>query len=128
MSTSLAPASSRPTSRRNPLGRYSPKTFGTTSRWRFRRDRRTSYLARIAGELSDYQAATIESLISLEWAALQAEAEGDLQDMREAREHRRLFQRLLADFERDARAPPATRPPSLAEHLARKATERDAAA
>jgi hypothetical protein len=60
------------------------------------------------------QAATIESLVSLEWAAIVAEAEGGLVGFREAREHRRLFQRLLSDFERSL-AVPAEKPPSLAD-------------
>jgi hypothetical protein len=130
MTASVAVAHSRPTSRRNPLGRYSPKNFGPPSRWRFRRDRRSSYLARIVGELTDYHAATIESLIALEWAALCAEAEGDIQAMREAPEHRRLFQRLLSDFERSAREVVKPRAPTLAEVLAEAtaARQRGAAA
>jgi hypothetical protein len=57
------------------------------------------------------QVATIETLVSLEWAAIVAEAEGGLVGFREAREHRRLFQRLLGDFERSLAVPPAPPPP-----------------
>jgi hypothetical protein len=69
------------------------------------------------------QSATIESLVSLEWAAIVAEAEGGLLGFREAREHRRLFQRLLSDFERSlssAQAPPAAGP-TAADDTARRA-------
>jgi hypothetical protein len=40
------------------------------------------------------------SLASLEWAAPCAERENTLRSLREAREHRRLLLRVLADFER----------------------------
>ena len=40
-----------------------------------------------------------------EWAALQVEVEGGLVGLREGREHRRLFQRLLADFEATLQPP-----------------------
>ena len=80
------------------------------------------YLARIAGAPSEWQAATIDSLVATEWSALVAEADGSLPALRDAREHRRLFQRLLADFERSLVAAPAAKkgPPQLTleEHLA----------
>jgi len=88
----------RPRSR---LTGINPRNFSKTSWWRFSRDRRARYVSRIfAGELTDVQAALVENMISLEWAALQAEAEGGLVGLREGREHRRLFQKLLDDFER----------------------------
>jgi hypothetical protein len=89
------------TTRRNPLGTYTPTSFSQPSRWRFGRHRRAAYLARIVGKPSAWQAATIASLVALEWNCLVCEAKHtDLQAAREGREHRRLYQRLLADFER----------------------------
>jgi len=87
----------RPRSR---LTGINPRNFTKTSWWRFSRDRRARYVSRISGELADVQAALVENMISLEWAALQAEAEGGLVGLREGRAHRRLFQKLLDDFER----------------------------
>jgi hypothetical protein len=110
MTASLAPAHSRAPTRRNPLGRYSPKSLSKASRWRFVRDRRSGYLARLPGAPTDQQSATIESLISLEWAAIVAEAEGGLVGLRESREHRRLFQKLLSDLEQSLAPPPEPRP------------------
>jgi hypothetical protein len=47
----------------------------------------------------------------LEWGALEAEQRlGDLAAARESREHRRLFQRLLADSERSLITPVAIDP------------------
>ena len=51
----------------------------------------------------------------------------DLQAARESRENRRLFQRLLTDFEKTL-TPPKPRVPTLAEHFARRAAEKAAAA
>ena len=86
----------RPRSR---LTGINPRNFSKTSWWRFSRDRRARYVSRIAGALTDVQAALVENMISLEWAALQAEAEGGLVGLREGREHRRLFQKLLDDLQ-----------------------------
>ncbi|MFZ2007917.1 MAG: hypothetical protein WAV02_22745 [Stellaceae bacterium] len=101
------PAQSRLPTRRNPLGTYTPTSFSQPSRWRFGRHRRAAYLGRITGEPTAWQLATIPTLISLEWSSLVAEAaHTDLAAARESRESRRLFQRLLADFERSLIAPP----------------------
>ena len=75
MATSLTTvqvrAASRTPTRRNPLARYTPKSLSADSRWRFIRDRRARYLADIPGGVaSDAQAARIERMIKLEWAAL----------------------------------------------------------
>ena len=100
-------------------GRYVPRHFNELTRQRFLRDRRRRYLSRIPDDKpTDSQAALIQSLASLEWAALASEHEGGVQGLREAREHRRLFQRLLVDFERLAVAAPKPRGPTLAEVLA----------
>ena len=109
---------------RSELGVYEPRSFNAVTRGRFLRDRRRRWRARIEGELSETQAALILSLASLEWSALSAEAEGGLMALREAREHRRLFQRLLADFERSLPvAPEKPDAPTLAELFARPAGE-----
>ncbi len=89
------------------------------------RDRRALYLGRIRGELSEAQKPLIDSLIELEWGALQAESEGGITAYREGRELRRLFLRAVADFERSVAAAPKPRGPTLQEHLARKVAERE---
>jgi hypothetical protein len=87
--------------RRAELGNYHPRRFGARSRLRFDRARRRDYLARFGKPPSAWQSSTIASLVALEWSALSAEAQiGNMIAAREAREHRRLFQRLLAEFER----------------------------
>jgi hypothetical protein len=100
------------------LGRFTPRRFTPSARWRFGRARRAEYLGRLAGEPTPWQAATIDGLMRLEWEALAAEAEGGLTAYREGRELRRMFQRLLADFERSIPPPAAERPLSAAEALA----------
>ena len=58
------------------------------------------------------------SMAMLEWGALVGEKEGSLASLREAREHRRLLLRVLADFERSLVAPsPAQAPKTLIDHL-----------
>jgi hypothetical protein len=53
-------------------------------------------------------------LAVLEWSALVAENEGGLHGLRESREHRRLFQKNLDDFEKSVVKPLAkVRPPKL---------------
>jgi hypothetical protein len=93
-------------------GRYLPRRFNRVTRERFLRARRRAYLARISGAPSDAQSAMIQSLGTLEWSALAAEAEAGLVGFREGREHRRLFQRLLADFERSVASARAEKPPA----------------
>jgi hypothetical protein len=103
-------------------GRYLPRHFNRVTRERFIRDRRRRYLARIVlGPPTDEQAVLAHSLACEEYAALAAEADGDLRALREAREHRRLLTKLFADFERTLRAVAAPSGPSLAEYLAAKA-------
>ena len=104
---------------RREMGCYTPRRFNALTRERFLRDRRRKWLARLpAGSLTDAQAAMIQTLAALEWSALAAEDEGGLQGFRESREHRRLFQRLLADFERSLAAMTAQEPidPAAAIH------------
>jgi hypothetical protein len=55
------------------------------------------------------------SMAVLEWGSLQAEHDGSLQSLREAREHRRLLLRVLADFERSL-AVPAEKPMDALEY------------
>ena len=83
-----------------------PRSFSRVARLRFDRDRRQRYVSRIPDEPSNWQASLIDSMIRLEWSSLVAEAEGGLVGLREAREHRRLFQRLLGDFERTLQPKP----------------------
>jgi hypothetical protein len=95
---------------RNQLAQYTPSSFSQHSRWRFGRNRKASYLNRIVGEVTPWQVSTIATLVSLEWAALVAESRhADMVAGREAREHRRLFMRLLADFEKSLTALPPKR-------------------
>jgi hypothetical protein len=106
-----------------------PRAFTPRCRDRFQRDRRRGYLARVLAEPTPWQCSTIASLVALEWSALEAEARiGDLAAAREAREHRRLFQRLLADFERSLAAPAAPYAGRSLQDVLREARERGAAA
>jgi|SRR6516165_9632029 len=84
---------------RQKIGKYIPRQFTSTTRYRFLLDRHRGYLARISGMPTDQQRAQIESLAQLEYAALSCEAENTLVSMRESREHRRLMLKVLADFE-----------------------------
>jgi hypothetical protein len=93
-------AVARRMTRRQETGRLMPRVFSKPAWYRFSRDRRRQYLAQLAGPPSNEQAARVDTLVRLEWSALRAEAEGTLIGDREGREHRRLFDRLLADFER----------------------------
>ena len=118
-------AATRPyRTRRTDLGHYVPRRFSVRSRHRFEVTRRRAYLARIVAPPSPWQTTTISTLVALEWSALEAESHiGDMYAAREAREHRRLFQRLLADFERSLTPPTAPVPDpmqALHDHLARR--------
>lgn len=113
--------------RRAELGRPTPRRFTHTSWLRFARDRRRRYLGSIPGTATDRQIAQIEAMVRLEWQAHKAEADGSLQADREAREFRRLLDRLLADFSRTVPAPGAERVPTLAEVLGRGGPDKAAA-
>lgn len=105
--------------RRAEVGHYLPRRFSSRSRHRFDVARRRAYLSRLPAAPSAWQASTIDALIAIEWAALEAESRlGDTAAAREAREHRRLLMRLMSDFERSltASAPPSRRL-SLAERI-----------
>ena len=72
-------------------------------------------------------------MLQLEWAAIVAEHQGDLVGFREMREHRRLLDRLLGDFERSlfpkAPAKSARSGPSqiaIEDHLAQLGARNDA--
>jgi hypothetical protein len=114
----------RPRHPRSRLTGINPRAFSKTAWWRFARDRRERYLSRVSGALSDAQAVLIESMISLEWAALQSDAEGGLRGNREAREHRRLLQKFLDDFEKSLALKKGR---NAAEHLAQRTAGRTAA-
>jgi hypothetical protein len=110
-------------------GRWTPRVFSKTAWYRFSRDRRRRYVSRIPDTPTDAQAALIQSLIRLEWSALKAEAADTLLGDREGREHRRLYQKFLVDFEKSLAKPAvAERAPTLGEHLAHRAAEREAPA
>jgi hypothetical protein len=102
-------------------GRTTPRVFSKPAWYRFSRGRRARYVSRIIGTPSDSQAALVQTLIRLEWSALRAEDAGTLMGDREGREHRRLFQRLLDDFERGLAKPAAKVTPvaELDAHYAR---------
>src|SRR5690242_20572718 len=89
----------RKTSFRRETGGYVPRQFNPVTRERFLRDRRQKHLSRTIGAPTEAQIAMVQSLATLEWAALAAEREGTLMALRDAREHRRLHLRVLADFE-----------------------------
>jgi hypothetical protein len=102
-------------------GRYLPRRFYSTSRERFIRDRRRRYLDRLSGHPTDQQIATAQSLAVLDWSALAAENEHTLRGDREGREHRRLFTKMLDDFEKSLLP---SRPRTLAGYRGRL-TQRD---
>jgi hypothetical protein len=103
-------------------GRLIPRSFSKQAWHRFDQDRRRLYLDDLGGLPSHSQACRIDALIRLEWLANKYEAQGTLQADREAREHRRLLERLRADWERSLAKPPAVEAtPNLTEHLARRA-------
>ena len=58
-------------------------------------------------------------MVRLEWSAYKAEAEGTLRGDREGREHRRLLDRIMADFEASLPKPAARS--TLVEKLAKRA-------
>ena len=98
----------RSPTRLNPLGRYTPKSLSDQSRRRFWRERTTEYLARIDGAPTTRQATLIEKMIKLEWSSLVVERQSDVVvGLREAREHTRLFTKLLQDFEESLPKPAA---------------------
>lgn len=117
----------RAASPRDPLARYRPRSFSQPSRWRFVRNRRALYLGRIVGAPSEAQKALIDTAVELEWGALIAEAEGGITAFREGRELRRLFLRVVGDFERSLVVPPV-KAPSLAEITAQIVADRERAA
>jgi hypothetical protein len=130
----LAPISDAMTqvavSRRNStLGRYVPRRFNAVTRERLFRDRMWRYLAQLPGPPTDRQAQTIQTLCRLEYSALKAEASDDLRALREAREFRRLLERLRDDWERAIdKSAAKEHPRSIAEYYARVAAEKEAAA
>ena len=85
---------------------YRPRQFNRLTRGRFLRARERHHLSRVTGSPTVAQREMAASMAVLEWSSLQAEREGTLQSLREAREHRRLLLRVLADFERSLAAPP----------------------
>jgi hypothetical protein len=105
-----AGAIERISTQRRETGRLMPRRFSKPAWYRFSRDRRRRYLARLPGQPSERDAARIDAMVRLEWQALKAEAEGTLQADREAREHRRLLDRLVSDFERSLASSPAAKP------------------
>jgi len=61
-------------SRRNPLGRYTPKRVNQHSRWRFLRSRRAELIQRIGGgRPNERQALAIDMLAKAEWSVVVAE-------------------------------------------------------
>jgi hypothetical protein len=107
------------------LGRPTPRSFSIHAARRFAAERRVRYAARIAGPPTDTQAALIQSMIAMEWTAIRNEAAGTLASDKVAVNARRLFQRLLGEFERSLKSVPAERPPTLAEHLGKLAARRE---
>jgi hypothetical protein len=93
-----------------------PRRFTALVKSRFLPGRERLYRERIDGEPTDRQVALIQTLARLEWSALKAEwyasrTEGvaSLSSDRESREHRRLYDRLLDEFETTLAPPPKKR-------------------
>jgi hypothetical protein len=77
LSSSRSTAHDRGTSRRSPLGRYTPKRVNDHSRWRFFRARRAELIQRIAGSPNERQALGIEMLVKSQWVLFVAERDAD---------------------------------------------------
>jgi hypothetical protein len=71
MTDPLAPARSRPISRRKPLGRLASRSSSRQARSRFVSDRLAECISRIGGPPNEHQAALIEEMIEAEWSGLQ---------------------------------------------------------
>ena len=65
--------------------RYRPRKFNPLTRARFVKARRERWLRRVVGTPTDTQIELAHSAAVLEWAALQAEHDGSLVSMRDAR-------------------------------------------
>jgi len=101
------------------LGRTIPRSASVYAERRFKIDRAARYAARIKGQPSDHQSALIQSLVATEWTAVRNERIGEMHTDRLALDARRLFSRLLAEFENTLKKPPPVEaPPTLAEVLA----------
>jgi hypothetical protein len=105
-----------------------PRSFSAKSWRNFHLELERHYLAMLPGHPTVRQRADIEAMILLEFNAHQRGKEARRLTGREAREAAREaradwseYHKRLADFERSvAKAPQSARPPSLAEHLARR--------
>ncbi|MGH7054940.1 MAG: hypothetical protein ACREE4_22490 [Stellaceae bacterium] len=62
-------------------------------------------MALLPGVPSAREAGRVDAMVTFEWQALKAEALGTIRSDREAREFRRLLDRLLRDFELSVGAP-----------------------
>jgi hypothetical protein len=97
----IFPAMTEPLTTVRPRAKlYTPKSASEWSRRRHERECRARYLSRINGEPTDLQLQIIEDMITLDWSAHRRRLAGDLHNMREAREDKRLRRLLRADFER----------------------------
>ena len=106
------------TSRRNPLGRYTPKRINDHSRWRFFRARREELVQRIGGSPNERQALAIEMLVKSQWVLFVAERDAAVApDARLRGEALRITndarkQVLLWHRELTAATPPPALPPA----------------
>lgn len=140
MSASRSVTLSRAVSRRNPLGRYTPRTFTPHSRWKFNRDRRTDKLRRVGGDPDERQAAVIQIAMDAEWSMLECKATArtlsgsqKIEALRLAAEYQRQW--LLAERDLDRTIPrpkPAAaaeplKPPPIADIIADALQRREAA-
>ena len=75
LASSRSTAHDRGTSRRNPLGRYTPKRVNEHSRWRFFRARRTELIDRIQSIPDARQQLAIEMLVKAQWISFVAECD-----------------------------------------------------
>jgi hypothetical protein len=133
LATSRTTAHHRGTSRRNPLGRYTPKRVNEHSRWRFFRARRAEAIQRVSGSApNERQALAIEMLVKSQWHLFVAErAAADATDTRARAEALRIAndsrkQVLLWHRELTAASPlPAPPgPPDITDILAEIASRR----
>src|SRR5690348_11267639 len=85
---------------------FRPRSFNRRTQTPFISRRRAFWLARVTAEPIPRQQTLAETIAALEWAAETARHENTLTSLRDLREHLRLRDRAVADFERSLQQTP----------------------
>ena len=95
------PAQPGTTSHDGAAGRpFRPRSWNARTRVRFITRQQRHWLSRCPGTPTERQVALAQSIAQLAWAIALAEHAGDIGAMRDLREHVRLKDRMVADFEK----------------------------